>query len=882
MDNLARNDGLLAEIDRLKEELAKAAEREREFEKTRRAMLYLLEDNNAYAEGLLKSKQEWEATFDSILDPILIHGQDMKILKCNRAYQAVSGLSFKEIIGRPYYEVFPKMKGPFRTCAEKAAGRLPAFCAEEAVIPEMERVYKVSFYLIKGESFTSIHVMKDVTEEKKAAERERALFEFSQDMAELDMDFRLKRICETAVRFGFSMSWIGLLEHDSMKVVPRAHAGFDHHPASVKAAFDGESHADDQVSMALNSLKPAILNDMADDEGSPPWKREAVRRGCRSAAAFPVLEAGRPMAVLCVYCAKQEFPEKEVSFLQTFANQTAVYIRNARLFTKVKETSQKMKEEMEISRHLLAVSFATAHTTDIDKLMEHVVGSLGRIMEAASCLSYIWDRERKSFQPSMQKGLPPEAAPVFSISSLKPDEPFIRKVLRAKAPALMRAEADAAMRRAFEWVPGLDTLIVIPLIRKDEWLGMLLCVYTAANRKYGSGGLAQRDAEVLGGISYQVSTALDEARLYKDSIDKTLDLSRKVETIKTMNEIDKSILSTLETKEILEIAARMVSRVVPCDRATVALVDREKGGFVYEAGFGISAEKGSLIQFSQTSTSDVLKTGRPQFVPDLSACERLPFEESLFKQGYMSHLRVPLAVRRDVMGVLSVGAKRKAAFTSDDLSVIEKLAYQIGVALENARLVSDLGELFLGTVRTLSEAIDAKSPWTKGHSDRVTKYALDIGRRMGFTEDELNVLELAGRLHDIGKLGTYEAILDKPGKLTEEEFMIIKKHPQKGADILAPIRQLQRIVPAIKHHHETYDGSGYPDGIKGSDIPLMARILAVADTVDAMSADRPYRQGKPVNAIIAELKRCSGIQFDPEVVDIFLGMVEEGMTIDRH
>ncbi|OGP18790.1 MAG: hypothetical protein A2054_05555 [Deltaproteobacteria bacterium GWA2_55_10] len=346
-----------------------------------------------------------------------------------------------------------------------------------------------------------------------------------------------------------------------------------------------------------------------------------------------------------------------------------------------------------------------------------------------------------------------------------------------------------------------------------------------------------------------------------------------------MNEIDKSILSTLESKEILEIAARMVSRVVPCDRATVALVDREKGGFIYEAGFGISIEKGSLVEFSETTTTELLKTGRPQFVPDLSECDRLPFEESLFKQGFLSHLRVPLAVRREVIGVLSVGAKRKAAFTSDDLSVIEKLAYQIGVALENARLVSDLGELFLGTVRTLSEAIDAKSPWTKGHSDRVTKYAMDIGRRMGFTEEELNVLELAGRLHDIGKLGTYEAILDKPGKLTEEEFNMIKKHPQKGADILAPIRQLQRIVPAIRHHHENFDGSGYPEGLKGGDIPLMARILAVADTVDAMSADRPYRQGKPLEAIVAELKRCSGTQFDPDVVEAFLDTVERDGTV---
>ena len=384
---------------------------------------------------------------------------------------------------------------------------------------------------------------------------------------------------------------------------------------------------------------------------------------------------------------------------------------------------------------------------------------------------------------------------------------------------------------------------------------MLLCLYSGDRPRYAP-GLTDRDREGLGGISYQVSTALDEAKLYRESIDKALDLSRKAETIRVMNEIDKSILSTLKPKEILEIAARMVSKIVSCDRATVALIDRERGGFVYEAGFGIQLQKGSFVPFKDTTSTEVVRTGRPQFVSDTAESARLPLEEGFFAEGFLSHLRVPLSVRMEIVGVLSVGARRKAAFTSEDLSVIEKLASQIGVALENSRLLTDLSELFIGIVRTLSEAIDAKSPWTKGHSDRVTKYALDIGRQMGFTEQDLHALELAGRLHDIGKLGTYEAILDKPGKLTDDEIEIIRRHPQKGADILAPIRQMQDIVPAIKHHHEFYDGNGYPEGLKGTQIPLMARILAVADTVDAMSADRPYRKGKSMEVIIAELKRC--------------------------
>ncbi len=853
-----------SELEMLREELEKAREREKELMNTRRAMLSLLEDNTAIAEGVLKSKREWEATFDSILDPILIHGADMRVIKCNRAYQAVAGMPFEKIIGRRYYEVFPKMDGPFEACRGMLERGEPHASTAEIRVSGPDRVYNVSFFVLeKGEEPTAIQVFRDVTEEKRRAERERLVYELSQDvMGSLDLEFRLKRICGTAVGFGFRMAFVDLLDPETGETHSRTLAVEGEGPPSLMA---GLASAEELSLTAVRSGKPEVKNGIhfrwEDARGGGP------EAGPGSAASFPVTEAGRPIAVLTICSAEKEFPYNEVSFLQTLANQAALCIRNAKLFSELKDASRRMREEMEISRHLLAIAFATEHTTDIDKLMGHVVESLASVMEADSCLSYLWKREKGVFEPSTQKGLPAELAPLFRTDQLKPDLPFVKRAM--ESGPLIEVFGDGSGKESLEWAVGTEAAIVLPLARKSEWLGVLLCLYTCPPGKY-SGGLDRRDREVLGGISYQVSTALDEAKLYQDSINRALDLSRKVETISIMHEIDKSILSTLEPGEILEITARMVSKVVSCDRATVALVDREKGGFVYQAGFGISIEKGSLIPFADTTTTEILIAGRPQFVSDISGSARLGLEEALFRDGFLSHLRVPLAVKGEVVGVLTVGARRKAAFTSDDYSVVEKLASQIGVALENARLVSDLSELFLGIVKTLSEAIDAKSPWTKGHSDRVTKYAMDIAREMSFSAGELKDMELAGLLHDIGKLGTYESILDKPGRLTEEEIAVIRRHPQKGADILSPIRQMKRIVPAIMHHHESYDGSGYPGGSKGSEIPLMARILAVADTVDAMSADRPYRKGLPMENIVRELKRCSGTQFDPDVVKAFL------------
>jgi PAS domain S-box-containing protein/putative nucleotidyltransferase with HDIG domain len=186
----------------------------------------------------------------------------------------------------------------------------------------------------------------------------------------------------------------------------------------------------------------------------------------------------------------------------------------------------------------------------------------------------------------------------------------------------------------------------------------------------------------------------------------------------------------------------------------------------------------------------------------------------------------------------------------------------------------ELKEVYEGLIFSLVYAIDAKSPWTKGHSERVTNYAVAIAKEMGLEEKVVENLHTASILHDIGKLGIYDVILDKPGKLTAEEFEIVKMHPAKGEEILKPIRQMKKVLKIVRHHHERIDGRGYPDGLTGEEIPLCARILYVADSFDAMTADRPYRPAPGVEYAISELKKYSGSQFDSKVVEAFLKVLE--------
>lgn len=187
----------------------------------------------------------------------------------------------------------------------------------------------------------------------------------------------------------------------------------------------------------------------------------------------------------------------------------------------------------------------------------------------------------------------------------------------------------------------------------------------------------------------------------------------------------------------------------------------------------------------------------------------------------------------------------------------------------------ELSELYKGIIFSFASAIDAKSPWTKGHSERVRSYALAIAKEVGLKEKDMETIGTAALLHDIGKIGTYDVILDKPGRLTHEEFELVKTHPAKGVEILKPVAQLGKILPLIKHHHEAIDGKGYPDGLKGEEIPLCARILHVADSFDSMTADRPYRPAPGLEYAISELKKYSGTQFDPDVVEAFLKVLEK-------
>ncbi len=214
-------------------------------------------------------------------------------------------------------------------------------------------------------------------------------------------------------------------------------------------------------------------------------------------------------------------------------------------------------------------------------------------------------------------------------------------------------------------------------------------------------------------------------------------------------------------------------------------------------------------------------------------------------------------------------------FGTVEASLMASVATILGIHSGNIALYREQAEFFASVVRALTSAIDAKDPYTCGHSDRVARLSVALARRMGCTTEELDTIYLSGLLHDIGKIGIDDNVLRKPGALTEEELEHIKTHPELGYKILNGVKQLDKVLPVVLHHHEAWDGAGYPAGLKAEETPTLARIVAVADSIDAMSSDRPYRKGIPDARLDQILRDGAGRQWDPQVINAVFQVRDE-------
>jgi len=372
----------------------------------------------------------------------------------------------------------------------------------------------------------------------------------------------------------------------------------------------------------------------------------------------------------------------------------------------------------------------------------------------------------------------------------------------------------------------------------------------------------------IGNLNLTLAQALEKQRL-----------SREVGELKALvglYEASKLINSTLNLDEVLNLVLKLILQNSSAKGAALFFLE-DKGD--KQVGLKISAWEG--IPEPTTRALQERLEGNPGLSLQTEGVEKDYFWVDLQGMPFPGEvLCYLLSSQGKILGLLCILLDLpKERALSREGKLFSIFAGQSAAAIQNARLHQDLIRNYFDSVRALVAAIDAKDPYTRGHSENVMKYSVSIANELGLEAEEKEKVKLAGLLHDIGKIGTHTEILRKVGKLTEEDRRQIQKHPEVGANIIFAVKHLAPLYPIILHHHERFDGNGYPVGLRGEAIPLGARIIAVADAFDAMISARPYRPAKSKERVIAEMRSESGFQFDPHILDAFYSSLPETESV---
>jgi putative nucleotidyltransferase with HDIG domain len=406
------------------------------------------------------------------------------------------------------------------------------------------------------------------------------------------------------------------------------------------------------------------------------------------------------------------------------------------------------------------------------------------------------------------------------------------------------------------------------LVERD---GLLLGVLIIGNDNQAD--FSEDSIAILLGLANQAASAITNARLFSEA-------KNRLNQVHALRNIDLAITGSLDLRVTFQVVLDEVTKILQTDSAAILRLDPHSGTLKYEhwRGFRSRGIDRIIIPLGEGYAGRMALNRKSVHIHDLHESEQdLSHIPLLKEEGFVAYYAVPLIAKGTVLGVLEVFHRERIASNGEWLAFLETLAGQAAIAIDNAELFSklersnvDLLQAYDATIEGWAHALDLKDEETEDHSQRVTELTLRIAGKMGINEKDLAHVRRGALLHDIGKMGIPDIILLKPGKLTDEEWEIMRKHPVYAFEMLSSIDYLRPAWDIPYCHHEKWDGSGYPRGLKGKQIPLEARIFAVVDVYDALTSDRPYRKAWTREKTLEHIKEQSGKHFDPQVVDVFI------------
>lgn len=389
---------------------------------------------------------------------------------------------------------------------------------------------------------------------------------------------------------------------------------------------------------------------------------------------------------------------------------------------------------------------------------------------------------------------------------------------------------------------------------------------------------------ILSRIIYEREILLENAKL-KEALAHSKEveilnrkLAEKIKELTIMYSISESMAEAFDSiDQVLEKSLEVAERSLDCKGISILFLDWPTKTLYVRAAKGLDNEiiENTRVKVGEGISGKVFELGKPLLVKDIAK----DLDEDLRSKWFYktrSLISAPLFIQKEPFGVINAMDKiGNTPFTKDDLIILETISKKISLNVENVALYESVYDNLIETMMALVETIEAKDPYTHQHSERVTFYALETAKLLGYDDVMIETLKFAGRLHDIGKVGVSDTVLLKEGKLTDGEFEEIKKHPVIGEQIVQHLELLPDERTIIRSHHEHWDGTGYPDGLRGEEIPCLARVLTVSDAYDAMTSSRPYRKAMPHEAAMDELFRCKWTHFDGDVVDAFSSIIDD-------
>lgn len=678
------------------------------------------------------------------------------------------------------------------------------------------------------------------------------LFKVSETLSDRTLSHKeycntLKEVCEA---IGCTAASLLIYNSDSEKLCMRASWGLPEELDNLRVNIGNGYHG-----WAAAHKKPLLINDVSRDN--------TITRSCfldqfpKSLLIVPLMASDdRLIGTLGVYHNEESeiVSDSDMDLINAIGRIFTSHFENERLFND-------SKRKLDYLSTMYKVGSSVSRTLNITKLFDTILQQVQEVMDVENCSLMAYDRLNKCLTLDAAIGIP---SSMVGQVSVKLGEGIAGWVAENKKPVLLK---DISKDGRFANHQGrLDyktrSVLSVPVLHNQKLLGVL-----NVNNKRSGDAFFEDDLNLLLGISGQISQAIANASLHERT-------DMQVAELSLIQELGKAVNSSLDLDSVLNYFIDMTSRITESTRATLMLYDDMSDELFVEVSRGFENENVHEVRLKRGEgvAGRVADSGRPLLIENTG--ESIEYKElpGMKQRQNLTLISAPLINKDNLVGVINCERllSKKGPFSIENLDLLDTLASQASIAIENARLYHNLLNVYLETIRSLAAAIDAKDSYTHGHSRRVTDLSIGIALQMGLPRTEVDTIRHASLLHDVGKIGISEQILLKPGRLTNEEFETIKSHPHIGAGILNSIEFLKNVCEIIKHHHERYDGKGYPEKLTGDEIPLGSRIICVADSFDAITSCRPYRKPLTFDEASEEIKKCSGTQFDPKVVNAFL------------